>query len=97
VAHQIQCESWSPLMRGKIHDIPLLQALSAKYSKNIVQIVLRWNLQKNVVVIPKSVHSERIELNADIFDFELSSDEVKAIDALDCNTRTGADPDNFNF
>ena len=93
----IQYEAWSPLMRGKILDIELLKDLSEKYNKTIVQIVLRWNLQKGIITIPKSSNPERIKSNADIFDFELTQDDVEAINALDRNTRIGPDPNNFNF
>ena len=93
----IQYEAWSPLMKGQIFDIPELVALAGKHQKTVVQIVLRWNLQKGVVTIPKSVKRERIINNADIFDFELSSADMAVIDALDRGERVGPDPDNFNF
>ena len=93
----IQYESWSPLMRGKILEVDLLKNLSKKYGKTIVQIVLRWNLQKGVITIPKSSNPERIKSNADIFDFELSLEDMKSIDSLDRNFRIGPDPNNFNF
>lgn len=95
--HQIQYEAWSPLMKGKMNEIPLLQEIGKKYGKSPIQIVLRWNLQKNVVVIPKSVNKDHIESNTKIFDFELSNDEVAQIDGLDKNYRVGPDPYNFDF
>jgi len=93
----IKYEAWSPLMKGKILEIELLKILSEKYSKTIVQIVLRWNLQKGIITIPKSSNPGRIKSNANIFDFELSTEDMKSIDALDRNSRTGPDPNNFNF
>lgn len=93
----IQYESWSPLMKGKILDIDILKKLSQKYEKTIVQIVLRWNLQKGIVTIPKSSNPERIKSNAQIFDFELSQEDLDVIDSLDKNLRIGPDPNNFNF
>jgi len=93
----IQMESWSPLMRGAVLDIPLLQELSKKYNRSITQIVLRWNIQKGVVVIPKSVTPSRIKENFEIFDFKLEDEDIIEIDALNENIRTGADPDNFDF
>jgi diketogulonate reductase-like aldo/keto reductase len=93
----IQYEAWSPLMQGKIFEIPELQVIAAKYGKDIAQIVLRWNLQKGVVTIPKSVRKERITSNAQIFDFEIAPEDTKIIDRLDKSVRVGADPDNFNF
>ena len=96
-SNQIQYEAWSPLMQGKIFSIPVLQTLAKKYNKSVSQLVLRWNLQKDVVTIPKSSHKNRIVENALIFDFEISQEDMKAIDALDKHERVGADPDNFNF
>ncbi len=96
-AHSIAFEAWSPIMRGAVNDIPLLKELSAKYKKTPVQIVLRWDLQKGIITIPKSVHLERIKSNADIFDFELQADDIHHIDALHKNERFGAHPDTFTF
>lgn len=93
----IQYEAWSPLMRGEILDVPLMKDLSKSYGKSEVQIVLRWNLQKGVVTIPKSVKKDRIVANADIFDFELSNEDMARIDQLDKGYRVGPDPDNFDF
>lgn len=93
----IQLEAWAPIMRGKVNDIPVLQALAAKYGKTPVQVTLRWELQKQIVTIPKSVHPERILSNIDVFDFELSEEDMLSIDSLDRHHRFGADPDNFNF
>ena len=93
----IRLEAWSPLMQGRILEIPLIKQLAEKYGKNPVQIVLRWDLQHEVITIPKSVHKDRIISNADIFDFEISDEDMKLIDKLDQNTRIGPDPDNFNF
>ena len=96
-SHTIQYEAWSPLMQGKIFNIKELQTLAEKYKKDIAQIVLRWNLQKGIVTIPKSIRRERIISNAQIFDFEITTKDMQAIDRLDKNERVGADPDNFNF
>ena len=96
-SRHIQYEAWSPLMQGKIFSIRELQLLAAKYRKNVAQLVLRWSLQKGVITIPKSTHTERIISNAQIFDFEISSEDMSAIDHLDMHERVGADPDNFNF
>lgn len=95
-SNQIQLEAWSPLMQGNL-DHPKLVELSQKYGKTPAQIVLRWDLQHGVVTIPKSINSNRIQENAEIFDFELAAEDVAAIDALNQNHRFGADPDNFNF
>jgi diketogulonate reductase-like aldo/keto reductase len=94
----IQYEGWSPFMRGKIFEIDLFRKLSEKYKKSVAQLVLRWNLQKGVIAIPKSAQKDRIILNADIFDFELSIDDMKLIDDLDRNQAVvGPHPDSFDF
>lgn len=92
---KIQYEAWSPLMQGKLASVPELRAMASKYRKDIAQIVLRWDLQKGVVTIPKSIHKERIESNAQIFDFEIGSVDMKTIDNLDRRQRIGPDPDCF--
>jgi diketogulonate reductase-like aldo/keto reductase len=95
-AHGIQIEAWSPLMQGHL-DIPALVDIAKKHGKTPAQVVIRWDLQSDIVTIPKSVHEARIIANADVFDFELSADEMAVIDALDRGHRFGPDPDNFNF
>ncbi|NKI31152.1 aldo/keto reductase [Croceivirga thetidis] len=97
VANQIQYEAWSPMMQGKIFDMDEFKSLAEKYQKTIAQIVLRWDLQKGVVTIPKSSKKDRIIGNADIFDFELSDEDTKMLDALHQGKRFGPDPDNFDF
>jgi methylglyoxal/glyoxal reductase len=93
----IQFEAWSPIIKGKVNEIPVLINIGNKYNKTPVQVVLRWDLQKGVITIPKSVRKERIRSNAAIFDFELTAEEISSIDALNSHNRIGADPDNFNF
>ncbi|MGO4290341.1 aldo/keto reductase [Chitinophaga sp. RAB17] len=95
--HQVQYEAWSPLMQGKAFDVPLLKELAAKYKVSVAQLVLRWDLQKGVVTIPKSIRNERIISNAAIFNFNISEEDVQKIAALDCGERVGPDPDNFDF
>lgn len=92
----IQIESWRPLMQGRL-DIPLLQELASANGKTAAQIVIRWHLQNGIVTIPKSIQRERIEENADVFDFELSPEDMVRIDELNENHRFGADPDNIPF
>lgn len=93
----IQLEAWSPIMKGRVTEIPVMQALAAKYGKTPVQIVLRWDIQKKVVTIPKSVTPERIISNADIFDFELNDEDMAKIDRLNKNERIGFHPDKVPF
>lgn len=95
--HDIRVEAWSPLMKGNAAEEPTLTRLGAKYGKSAVQLVLRWDLQHEVITIPKSVHRDRIAANADIFDFEISEEDMEAIDALDRGKRFGPDPNNFAF
>lgn len=93
----IQAEAYSPLMRGHITEEKTLAELAARHHKTPAQIVLRWDLQGEVVCIPKSVHDHRIRENADIFDFELSAEDMAAIDALNRNHRLLPDPDRMNY
>ncbi|MDL5510215.1 aldo/keto reductase [Arenibacter sp. M-2] len=93
----IQYEAWSPLMQGHIFEMDIMKDLAAKYNKTIAQIVLRWDLQKGVITIPKSAKRDRIIANADIFDFELVAEDVKKLDQLDRGKRFGPDPNNFDF
>ena len=93
----IQLEAWAPIMKGRINDIPVFKELAEKYGKTPVQIVLRWDIQKGVVTIPKSVKSERIISNANIFDFEITPEDMQKIDNLDKNQRIGFHPDHITF
>ena len=90
----IVCEAWSPLNRGAVLNDPVLLEIAAKYNKSVAQIVLRYDVQNDIITIPKSVKPERILSNADIFDFELTAEEIARIDRLDCNDMHG-DPDNI--
>jgi len=85
--NKVQIESWGPFAEGKngIFKNELLVSLAGKYKKSVAQVILRWLIQRGVVVIPKSVHKERIIENFDIFDFELSSEDMEAIVTLDTN------------
>ncbi|NOU94026.1 aldo/keto reductase [Paenibacillus sp. LMG 31456] len=93
--HHIQLEAWSPLMKGRLLDHPTLVELGSKHGKSSAQIILRWDIQKGVVTIPKSVNEERIQSNADIFDFELTQEDMAQLNALNLDERTGRNPDTF--
>ncbi|KGP91375.1 glyoxal reductase [Pontibacillus chungwhensis BH030062] len=95
--HDIVVEAWSPLMQGQILEEPVIQELAQKYNKTAAQIVIRWDLQIGIVTIPKSTKQHRIQENADVFDFELTDEEVVKITELNENHRVGPDPDNFDF
>lgn len=94
--HEIRVEAWSPLKKGQVARDPELTRIGQKYDKTAAQAVLRWEIQRGIVTIPKSVHKERIEENADIFDFELAEDDVIAINHMDRDDRTGPHPDDFS-
>ena len=83
--YEVQPEAWGPFAEGKhgIFTNPILTQIGEKYSKSAAQVVLRWNVQRGVVVIPKSVHRSRMEQNFDIWDFNLTDDEMKSISSLD--------------
>ncbi|EHL68648.1 MULTISPECIES: aldo/keto reductase [Bacillus cereus group] len=93
----IQMEAWSPLMQGQLLDNETLQEIAEKHDKTTAQVILRWDLQNGVITIPKSTKEHRIIANADIFNFELTKEDMEKIDALNQNHRVGPDPDNFDF
>jgi len=95
----IAVEAWSPLSghRGNILDDPLINKLAEKYGKTPAQIILRYDLQNDIIVIPKSVHRDRIISNSQLYDFQLDAADCAAINGLNKNTRFGPDPENFNF
>lgn len=93
----IQLEAWSPLMQGQLLDQPVLKDIANKYNKTVPQVILRWDLQNGVVTIPKSTKEHRIVENANIFDFELTNEDMELINSLNQNLRVGPDPDNFDF
>ncbi|MEL6560999.1 MAG: aldo/keto reductase [Bacteroidota bacterium] len=95
--NEMLLQAWRPIMMGEVNDIHLLREIGNRYGKSPVQVTLRWMLQQNVVVIPKSVTPWRIAQNMQVFDFELTEAEMKQIALLDRNRRLGPDPDNFNF
>jgi 2,5-diketo-D-gluconate reductase A len=95
-AHGILTEAWSPLGQGAALTEDTVQAIASELDRTPAQVVLRWHLQLGNVVIPKSVTPERIEENFDLFDFELSEDQMEAIGQLETGERTGPDPDTFD-
>jgi len=96
--HGIAVESYSPLMQGgEALENTVIANLARKYDKTPAQVILRWHVQSGFIVIPKSVKPERIRENLDLFDFELSEDEMGAIEGLDRGKRIGANPDTARF
>jgi diketogulonate reductase-like aldo/keto reductase len=95
--HGIVTESWSPLGRGHgLLDQPQVQAIAAAHGKTAAQVVLRWHLQLGLVVIPKSMHAERIRENFDVFGFALDDDQMATLSALTQPGRIGPDPETMN-
>jgi diketogulonate reductase-like aldo/keto reductase len=90
--HRIQLESYSPLTRGKKFNHPVLREIAAKYNKTPAQILIRWNLEHDIVVIPKSSNPARISENARIFDFSIDSKDMEKLDQLDQNYRVSWNP-----
>ena len=96
---RIAVGAWSPLGGPRIQllEHPVLLALADKYHRTAAQIILRWDMQRGIAAIPKSVHKERIVSNAQIFDFNLSPEDMDLLNSLDMGLRVGPDPDDFNF
>ena len=94
-AHDIAITAWSPLMQGNFLKEPLFEEIAGRYDKTAAQVVLRWCLQNDVIVIPKSVHQKRIIENGQLFDFELTEEDMQSIDALERGKRFGPDPREF--
>ncbi|WP_079515142.1 aldo/keto reductase [Rossellomorea marisflavi] len=95
--HDIQVEAWSPLMNAELLNHETVNEIAESLGKSAAQVILRWDLQHGVVTIPKSMTESRIKENIDIYDFELTAEQVKTLDALDEHKRIGPDPDQFDF
>ena len=93
--HGIATEAWSPLAQGEVLKDDTLVTIAAHHERTVAQVILRWHLQLGNVVIPKSVTPARVRENLDIFDFELTEDDLAAIARLDAGHRTGPDPASF--
>ena len=93
----IALTAWSPLGRGQVLEDARILAVANEVGKSAAQVVLRWHLQNDTIIIPKSVTSSRIEENAQLFDFELTAEQMARLDAVNENKRIGQNPDNFHF
>lgn len=93
----IAVTAWSPLGRGGVLQDEVILEISGKYGKSPAQVVLRWHVQNDILVIPKSVTPSRIEENANIFDFELTAEDMNALNELNRNHRFGKSPENFHL
>lgn len=95
--HHIILEAYSPLMNGKdVLNDSVVKEIAKAHGKTAAQVILRWHLQTGVITIPKSVTPSRIEENFDVFDFELTAEDMEKMTALDRNLRIGAVPSEFN-
>ncbi|MDY3207965.1 aldo/keto reductase [Clostridium baratii] len=95
--HNILVEAWAPFSNGQILKHPVLQEIADKYQKSVAQLTLRWIIQKGIVPLPKSVTPERIKSNLDVFDFEISEEDVERIDSLTNCGGSGLHPDEVDF
>jgi 2,5-diketo-D-gluconate reductase A len=97
--HGIATEAWSPIAQGRVLDDPVIVRIAEAHGKSPAQVVLRWHVQRGDIVFPKSVTLQRIKDNFALFDFELSSVDVNAINELDKGEdgRTGPNPDTFDY
>jgi|GEM_PF-17382 len=95
--HDMLIQTWAPLMRGKVAQIAEIEAIAQAHDRTAAQVALRWAVQHNFAVIPKSITPARIVENAQIFDFELTPAEMELIDSLDRDDRLGPDPHQFSW
>jgi 2,5-diketo-D-gluconate reductase A len=95
--HGIAVEAWSPIAQGLVLDDATIVSIAERVGKTPAQVVLRWHIERGDIVFPKSVNAARITENIDIFDFELSGEDVEAITSLNKDERTGPDPDTFDW
>ena len=94
--HDVATEAWSPLAQGELLEDGTIETVAAHHDRTPAQVILRWHLQVGNVVIPKSSSPERIRENFEVFDFELSEDDMAALERLDTGQRTGPDPATFS-
>ncbi len=99
IRHGVEVEAWSPIAQGKVLDDETIGKIAAAHGKTPSQVTLRWHVERGDIVFPKSMHRERMAENFDLFDFQLSADEVAAIAALDQGEsgRMGPNPDTFDW
>ena len=95
--NNIQVIAWGPIMRGKIFSDAVMLELADKYNRSVPQITLKWHIQNGVIPIPKSSNIERIKENLNIFDFEISYEDMKLIDQLNKNENVSSVPENTTY
>ena len=97
--HGIETEAWSPIAQGKVLDDEVITGIAKSMDKTPAQVVLRWHIQRGDIVFPKSVSRDRVQSNFEIFDFELTEDDMEAVTALERDEpgRTGPHPEQFDY
>jgi 2,5-diketo-D-gluconate reductase A len=95
--HNIAVEAWAPIAQGRVLDDPTIASIAERVGKSPAQVVLRWHIQRGDIVFPKSVTPARVKENIDIFDFELSGEDVESITSLHRDERGGPDPETFDW
>ncbi|MBV7391869.1 aldo/keto reductase [Enterococcus sp. ALS3] len=95
--NKIKIQAWSPLMQGQLLDHPLIVELAQKYGQSPAQIILRWDVQQEILLVVKSIHQERMKNNAAIFDFNIELEDIEKLNQLDEGLRSGPDPMTFDF
>lgn len=93
--HGIKTQAWSPLMQGQLLDNPIIKKIADKYEKSPAQIILRWDIQNDVMVVVKSVKMSRLQSNADVFNFMLTDEDMLVLNEMNEDLRVGPNPDNF--
>lgn len=96
-AKDIKLQAWSPLMQGQILKDATLQKIADKYGKTVPQVILRWDIQRDILLVVKTVRPERMKSNSDVFDFNLSDEDMQIINEMNENLRVGPNPDEFDF
>jgi diketogulonate reductase-like aldo/keto reductase len=95
--HDIKIQAWSPLMQGQLLNHPVVLGIAEKHGVSAAQVILRWDVQQEILLVVKSVKPERMQSNAAIFDFTLSDEEMTALNTLNEDWRVGPNPDTFDF
>lgn len=95
--HNINIQAWSPLMQGKLLTEPAIVEIAEKHQKTPAQVILRWDIQQDILLVVKSVHEQRMQSNAAVFDFELDDADMSRLNELNESLRSGPDPEAFDF